>query len=43
MMLSMMNSVINNDAFGAGWLFEVEVSEAGELMTAAEYGAANGA
>lgn len=36
-------SVINNDAFGAGWLFEVEVSEAGELMTAAEYGAANGA
>lgn len=35
-------SVINNDPFGAGWLFEVEVSEAGELMTAEEYASANG-
>lgn len=35
-------SVINNDPFGEGWLFEVEVSEAGELMNAADYAAANG-
>ncbi|WP_293768647.1 glycine cleavage system protein GcvH, partial [uncultured Corynebacterium sp.] len=27
-------SVINSDPFGEGWLFEVEVTEAGELMTA---------
>ncbi|MDO5512998.1 glycine cleavage system protein GcvH [Corynebacterium sp.] len=35
-------SVVNSDPFGAGWLFEVEVSEAGALMTAAEYAEANG-
>lgn len=35
-------TVINNDPFGEGWLFEVEVSETGELMTAEEYAAANG-
>lgn len=35
-------SIINSDPFGDGWLFEVEVEEAGELMTAEEYGAANG-
>ena len=35
-------AVINNDPFGVGWLFEVEVSETGELMTADEYAAANG-
>lgn len=35
-------AVINNDPFGEGWLFEVEVTEAGELMTADEYAAANG-
>lgn len=35
-------SVVNNDPFGAGWLFEVEVSEVGPLMTAEEYAAANG-
>ncbi len=34
--------VIDNDPFGEGWLFEVEVSETGELMTADEYAAANG-
>ncbi|MEJ4099353.1 glycine cleavage system protein GcvH [Corynebacterium mastitidis] len=34
--------VINEDPFGAGWLYEVEVTEVGELMTAAEYAAANG-
>ena len=33
---------INNDPFGEGWLFEVEVTEAGELMTAEEYASANG-
>ena len=36
-------SVVNNDPFGAGWLFEVEVTEVGSLMTVAEYSAANGA
>ena len=35
-------AVINNDPFGEGWLFEVEVDEAGELMEAAEYASANG-
>lgn len=35
-------AVINDDPFGRGWLFEVEVTEAGPLMTAAEYAAANG-
>lgn len=35
-------SVVNNDPFGQGWLFEVEVSEVGPLMTAEEYAAANG-
>ena len=35
-------SVINNDPFGEGWLYEVEVTEAGELMTADKYAAANG-
>ena len=33
---------INNDPFGAGWLFEVEVEEVGPLMTADDYAAANG-
>lgn len=35
-------AVINSDPFGAGWLFEVEVTEAGPLMTAEEYAQANG-
>ena len=35
-------SIINSDPFGAGWLFEVEVSEVGPLMTAAEYAEATG-
>lgn len=34
--------MINNDPFGEGWLFQVEVSEAGPLMTADEYAKANG-
>ena len=33
---------INNDPFGEGWLFEVEVESAGPLLTADEYAAANG-
>lgn len=35
-------AVINNDPFGQGWLFEVQVESAGELMTAEEYAKANG-
>ena len=35
-------AVINNDPFGEGWLFEVAVESAGPLMTADEYGSANG-
>lgn len=35
-------SVINTDPYSTGWLFEVEVSEVGELMSAEEYGEANG-
>ncbi|MGV0418552.1 glycine cleavage system protein GcvH [Corynebacterium segmentosum] len=35
-------AVINNDPFGEGWLFEVEVDEASELMEADEYASANG-
>lgn len=33
---------INDDPYGAGWLFEVEVETVGELMTADEYAAENG-
>ncbi|OFP34732.1 glycine cleavage system protein GcvH [Corynebacterium sp. HMSC071B10] len=33
---------INNDPYGEGWLFEVEVEAVGELMTADEYAAENG-
>lgn len=35
-------AVINADPFGAGWLFAVEVSGVGPLMTAEEYAEANG-
>ncbi|AKK11507.1 glycine cleavage system protein GcvH [Corynebacterium uterequi] len=35
-------SVVNSDPFGDGWLFEVEVSEAGELLSAEDYAADNG-
>lgn len=34
--------MINNDPFGEGWLFQVEVSGVGPLMTADEYAKANG-
>ena len=33
---------INNDPYGEGWLFEVEVEEVGPLLSADEYGSANG-
>ena len=33
---------INNDPFGEGWLFEVEVEEVGPLLAAGEYAEANG-
>lgn len=35
-------AVINADPFGLGWLFSVEVSAVGDLMTAEEYATANG-
>ncbi|MGP5497860.1 MULTISPECIES: glycine cleavage system protein GcvH [Corynebacterium] len=35
-------SLINSDPFGEGWLWEVEVTEAGDLMSAEHYSAANG-
>ncbi|WP_125775723.1 glycine cleavage system protein GcvH [Antribacter gilvus] len=31
-------AVVNADPFGAGWLFKVEVSSEGQLLTAEEYG-----
>lgn len=36
-------SIINGDPFTVGWLFEVEVTEVGPLLTAAEYAEKNGA
>lgn len=33
--------VINEDPYGEGWLYDVRVSEAGELMDSADYAAAN--
>lgn len=33
--------LLNSDPYGAGWLFEVAVSSAGELMDDAAYAAAN--
>ncbi|MDO4928292.1 MAG: glycine cleavage system protein GcvH [Corynebacterium sp.] len=35
-------SVINTDPYATGWLFEVEVEETGDLLSAADYAAANG-
>ncbi|MEJ5929076.1 glycine cleavage system protein GcvH [Corynebacterium sp. H128] len=32
---------VNSDPFDAGWLIEVEVTEVGPMMTAAEYAAKN--
>ena len=35
-------AVVNEDPYGAGWLFTVEVSEEGPLMSAQDYAEANG-
>lgn len=35
-------SVINNDSYGEGWLFEIEISEAGPLLDADGYAASAG-
>ncbi|WP_457963759.1 glycine cleavage system protein GcvH [Arthrobacter sp. D1-29] len=35
-------ALINNDPYGAGWLFRVAVTEEGPLMSAAEYATVNG-
>ena len=35
-------AVINNDPYGAGWLFKVTVTEEGPLLSAQEYAEANG-
>ena len=35
-------AIINGAPFTAGWLFEVEVTEVGPLLTAAEYAEKNG-
>lgn len=34
-------SLLNSDPYGEGWLFEVSVTEVGEVMDAAAYGEAN--
>lgn len=36
-------SIVNSDAYGAGWLFKVAVSEEGPLLSAEEYAAENDA
>lgn len=36
-------ALINNDPYGAGWLFKVTVTADGPLLSAEEYAAANGA
>lgn len=35
-------AILNEDPYGAGWLFTVEVTEEGPLLSAAEYASANG-
>ncbi len=35
-------ALINNDPYGAGWLFKVAVESEGPLLSAEEYAAANG-
>ncbi|CAM3413868.1 glycine cleavage system protein GcvH [Isoptericola cucumis] len=35
-------ALVNSDPFGAGWLFKVDVSARGELMSAEEYAAQAG-
>ena len=35
-------AILNEDPYGAGWLFTVEVAEEGPLLSAADYASANG-
>ena len=35
-------AILNEDPYGAGWLFTVEVTEEGPLLSAADYASANG-
>lgn len=35
-------AILNEDPYGAGWLFTVEVTEVGPLLSAADYASANG-
>ncbi|HXD28734.1 MAG TPA: glycine cleavage system protein GcvH [Arthrobacter sp.] len=35
-------ALLNEDPYGSGWLFTVEVSEEGPLLSAADYASANG-
>jgi glycine cleavage system H protein len=35
-------AILNEDPYGAGWLFTVEVSEEGPLLSAQDYASANG-
>ncbi|GHD02448.1 glycine cleavage system protein GcvH [Zhihengliuella salsuginis] len=35
-------AVLNEDPYGTGWLFTVEVSEEGPLLSAEEYASSNG-
>lgn len=35
-------AVVTSDPYGAGWLFEVQATAAGELLTVAEYADKNG-
>lgn len=34
--------ILNEDPYGAGWLFTVEVTEEGPLLSAVDYASANG-
>jgi glycine cleavage system H protein len=36
-------ALVNDDPYGAGWLFKVAVSAQGPLLSAADYASANGA
>ena len=35
-------AILNEDPYGAGWLFTVEVTEEGPLLSAADHASANG-
>lgn len=35
-------AILNEDPYGAGWLFTVEVTEEGPLLSAVDYASANG-